>query len=217
MKLTSRKNRREGFTAVDLIIVLGTVALGVFLVSMFIPAKANNRSPQFVCINNLKQIGFGFSSWAGDHGEKYPMSVSTVDGGTSDFLGSEQVFRHFLVASNEMNNPRIFACPSDKRRTATTEFASFSNRNLSYFVSLDASVLDSRMVLSGDRNISTNNRFMSGILPLTTNLPIKWTRDIHVQCGNIGLTDGSAKRLTNAILMSAIDLNANRAARLAIP
>jgi hypothetical protein len=217
MKLILSKYRSRGFTALDLIIVLATLVLAALLLPALIPAKVTRRSPQFTCISNLKQIGLGFRLWAGDHGDKFPMSVSNADGGTSDFVGIDQVFHHLLAASNEMNYPRIFACPGDKRRKVATQFATFSNSNLSYFVGLDASELDSRMILSGDRNISTNGRLLSGILTFNTNVPINWTKDIHVRCGNIGLADGSAKHLTNAALMNAIDLTANRSTRLAIP
>src|SRR5262249_40352422 len=112
---------------------------------------------------------------------------------------------------------RVLTCPSDKRHKAATNFATLSNRNLSYFVGLDASVLDSRLVLSGDRNISTNNRLVSGILTLNTNVAAKWTKDIHLRCGNIGLSDGSAKHITNTTMTSTIDLSANKLARLAVP
>jgi len=73
------------------------------------------------------------------------------------------------------------------------------------------------MILSGDRNISTNGRMLSGILRLTSKPPINWTRDIHARFGNIGLADGSVEQSKGAPLLSQIDSSANMGVRVAIP
>jgi hypothetical protein len=145
------------------------------------------------------------------------MAVSNREGGTSEFLKSNEVFQLFLVISNEVNTPTILACPMDAVRKRTTDFAFFSNSNLSYFVGLDADECVPQSILSGDRNISTNGRLMSGVLTLTTNPPVKWTRDLHHQTGNVGLGDGSAQQVPDPALMRQITSVTNRSARVAIP
>ena len=57
------------------------------------------------CINNLKQVGLGLRMWAGDNDDKFPMQVSTNQGGTKEWVGSTNVFWHVLVLSNEMGSP----------------------------------------------------------------------------------------------------------------
>ena len=215
MNLIWSKDRSQGFTVLDLIIVLATVVLIVVLLPIF--ASRSPHPHRIRCINNLKQIGLGFRIWAGDHDGKLPMAVSTIEGGSAEFLSSNNVFCHFLATSNELPTPKILACPNDKGRMRVMAFTNFSNSNLSYFISLDAKDANPRMILSGDRNISTNGSMLSGILRLTRKPPINWTRDIHVRCGNIGLADGSAQQSKNAPLLSQINSSTNMGARVAIP
>jgi len=145
------------------------------------------------------------------------MSVSPFEGGTLGFSRSDDAFYHFLATSNEMNTPKVLVCPCDEGRKQATNFAAFSNRNLSYFAGFDASEFDPQMILSGDRNISTNGRLTSGVLRLTREPPINWTKDNHVHRGNIGLADGSAHQVSDAMLVSQINLSTNVSARVAIP
>jgi len=217
MNLIWSKDRSQGFTVLDLIIVLATVMLVVLLLPMF--AWHGDRVPaaRIHCVSNLKQVGLGFRMWSADHGEKFPMAISSAKGGSLEFLSAEEVFRHFTAASNEIHSPKVLACTSDLGRKQTTNFATLSNRNLSYFVGLDADEHDPQTILSGDRNISTNGSMVSGILPLTGKPAVSWTKEIHVHRGNIGLADGSVQQVSDAALMSQINSSTNLSARLAIP
>jgi prepilin-type processing-associated H-X9-DG protein len=85
------------------------------------------------------------------------------------------------------------------------------------FIDLDADEGKPSTLLSGDRNISTNGRLMSGILVLSTNTSVSWTTDIHNRTGNIGLADGSAQQMTDASLLRSIHESTNLPARLALP
>jgi len=96
MNLIWSKYRSQGFTVLDLIIVLATVALVVLLFPTFSFRSTHHRGRTH-CVSNLKQIGLGFRLWAGDHDEKFPMSVPNVDGGTAGFSSSDEVFRHFWL------------------------------------------------------------------------------------------------------------------------
>ena len=113
-----------------------------------------------------------------------------------EFLAAAEVFRHYVLISNEVNSPKVLTCPSDRSRQRTKSFATFSNSNLSYFVGLDAVETAPQMRLSGDRNITTNGRAFSGILTLTSDMPVSWTKEIHNRSGNIGLADGSVEQVS---------------------
>ena len=67
------------------------------------------------------------------------MAVPVGKGGSFEFRDTPDVFRHFLAASNELNQPKILACPEDKERTRAVDWTRFSNSNVSYFINLDAS------------------------------------------------------------------------------
>ncbi len=217
MDTISCKHRNTAFTIWDLLIVVVTLALLCLLLPMYPACGGKTARPRIGCASNLKQIGLGLRVWSEDHGEKFPMAVSKNTGGSLEFAESGQVFRHFLAISNELSSPGVLTCPSEKTRKRATNFAEFSNRNLSYFLGLDALEAQPQMLLSGDRNLSTNGRIMSGLLDLRNTTNIAWTDDIHRRCGNIGLGDGSAALATTSQLQQQASRTTNSPARIAIP
>ncbi|HEU5071116.1 MAG TPA: hypothetical protein VFV96_11990 [Verrucomicrobiae bacterium] len=174
----------------------------------------------------MKQIGLSFRLWSGDNGDKYPMQVSTNNGGTMECVRSGVVFPHFAVMSNELGTPRDLVCPNDSGRTSATNFAALRDANVSYFVVPEADEILPDMWLSGDRNISTNGlRSARGVLMLRTNLKLNWTAQIHTNQGNLCFADGSVQQLNNAglnrsatnALAAYYAATTNTAFRLAIP
>ena len=214
MKLLLSKHRVCGFTFIDLLIVLVTVALA--LVVLATPRRSTCRH-RTSCTSNLKKIGLAFMIWSHDHDDKSPRFVSTNQGGSLEYATSREVFRHLLSISNELVSPRVLVCPSDPGRKPGTEWDKFGNGNLSYFVGVDANETQPSTWLSGDRNITTNRRLMSGMLVLSSNSSVSWTTDIHKRAGNIGLADGSVQQMTDALLLGSIQQSSNLPTRLAIP
>jgi hypothetical protein len=151
----------------------------------------------------LKQCGLAFSIWEGDNDDKYPMDVPMASGGTKEFNTGADTFRHFLVMSNELSTPKILVCPADTR-TAAYNFSHLRNANVSYFVGLDASESDPQMLLDGDRNITGESAPENGILKLVPGQRVSWTSEMHVNQGNVGLSDGSVQQLSNSGLQNAL-------------
>jgi prepilin-type processing-associated H-X9-DG protein len=169
-------------------------------------------------VNNLKQIGVSFITWAGDHGDKFPMQVSVTNGGSMEFVGTSETFRHFQVMSNELGTPRILFCPVDTKRNFATNFMSdFKNSRISYFVGVDATQTNITMFLSGDRNITNGSAIIRGLLELTTNRPAGWTSELHSRAGNVGLADGSVQPVTIYGLQSLMWEPGAATNRLAMP
>ena len=134
-----------------------------------------------------------------------------------EYAGTAEVVLHFIALSNELCTPKILACASDSARTRSTNWCTLTNINLSYFVGLEADETKPQLILSGDRNITTSGRILSGILTLTTNSAIRWTADIHKHAGNIGLADGSAQQTTDASLQAQLKGSPISPVRLVIP
>src|SRR5262245_56718616 len=107
MKTT--RYRDQGWTLIELLAVAAVMLVPLLLLSILLPAfaKARSKSIRANCTNQSKQVGLAFRLWSADHNENYPMRVSVANGGTMEFVGTAQTFRHFQVMSNELNSPKI--------------------------------------------------------------------------------------------------------------
>jgi competence protein ComGC len=215
--------RKSGFTLIEILIVVATILLIVFVM---IPklVRAPTRSSRLGCTSNLKQIGLSFRMYSNDHDDLFPFAVPTASGGTREFTNSPQVFLHFQAMSNELTIPRVLVCPTDSKRQQALDFlhttnpSSFqSNSNLSYFAAFDAAESKPERLLSGDRNI-TGGVFTNGFLRLLkTNSSAGWTKELHNNAGNISLSDGSVSQTTAQQLQQQLRTNTLPTIRLAIP
>jgi prepilin-type processing-associated H-X9-DG protein len=211
----------RAFTRIDLAILIATVGM-IAVWAAYAPWRTWRRPHRcgIGCTSNLKQIGLGFRMWSNDHENRFPWETPAADGGTKEFAGIPIAALHFIVVSNELNSPKVLVCSSDNGRTRTTNW-SLQNSNLSYFAGLSADETKPNTILSGDRNISTNSKMLTGILTVQDAAALRWTKDIHKGAGNIGLADGSvaqlATRNVRKTLQNALDASTNTAVRLVIP
>ena len=132
MKLFHQPSRVAAFTLEEL---LAIIAVAFVLVALAVPAlaKAKAKSRNISCNCRLKQIGLSFRIFANDHGDAFPMTVSTNKGGSMEYVTASDVFSHFRAMSNELSTPKVLVCPADNRKAARS-FAVLSNTNISYFV-----------------------------------------------------------------------------------
>jgi type II secretory pathway pseudopilin PulG len=202
MNSISGRCSKQGFTLVMLFVVVAVLAI---LAAMLLPAlaSAKKKAQRINCINNLKQDGLAFRIWAGDQTDRFPMEVSTNKGGTKEFDTGADTFRHFQVMSNELSTPKILVCPADTR-TVANNFVRLKNQNVSYFVGLEANDTNPQRFLDGDRNITGESNPENGILKLVPGQRVTWTQAIHVNQGNVGLSDGSVQQYSNSRLRDAL-------------
>lgn len=220
MKTKLPASNTKALTLIEVIVVIAV--LGV-LISMIIPSMHHSHTPAYriKCVSNLKQIGLAFRLFASDHEGKFPMQVSTNDGGSLEFTGTGLVFEHFRALSNELTVPKIIICPSDDEQRITAEDfgdSLFANKNTSYFLGLEAEETAPNSILGGDRNLIVNGRYHHGIFPITTNTQAGWTTDsTHMGHGNVVFGDGSVGQFTTPDFQKHINEMGDATNRFSIP
>ena len=226
-----RTRSNHAYTLVDLIVCIGVLAL---ILAMFLPMMTRNtaRSARINCVNNLKQVGLSFRTFALDNNDKFPAQVPKKNGGTMELAESGSVYQHFLVMSNELSTPKILACPEDRdpRLVVANTFLSpsastyagnisFTNdNNTSYFVSIDAQDTSPSMILSGDKYLATNNvSLRHRPVELRTNSAISWLNAPHNGFGNVLLADGSVQQFSSTRLRTYLQTSSFETNRIAFP
>ena len=218
MKHLPQARSCSGFTLKELVVVIAVMVV-VTLLALPSFRSAKVKAQRVACFSHLLQIGLAHRLWSGDFGGTNclnPPQVSTNAGGALEPAVQGQVWRVFQLMSNELNTPKILACPTDTRRRAAS-FSVLSNTNLSYFISLDANENHPHSLLSGDRNLEVAGQPLpAGAVTLTTN-HVGWTDAQHQGCGNVGLADGSGRQLSNAGLRVYLVEEGLATNRLVIP
>jgi len=182
--------------------VVGIIVIALLLlvaVAVLALGRAKQKAARLSCVCNVKKIGLAFRIWANDNDNLYPMSADNPDDSLRIDALEGRGFRLFQTVSNELSVPKSVICPSDKRMAATN-WTSFANQNVSYFIGLDASDTQPNLLLSGDRNLARDGQLLSGVVAMGTNSPVAWTKEMHRQNGNIGLADGSVQQVTTELL-----------------
>ena len=218
--LSNNRSKAKGSTALEAIFVIGLI---LFLAACIVPALglAKTRAKRINCLSILKSTGLAARMWSNDHGQKYPWQVSVATNGTLELVHGLNVSPHFRSLSNELNTPKILACSSDVQRIKAALWSEFDDKHLSYFVGLDSNETRPQSILFGDRNITGGVRITNTIYRFTSNSVASFTKDLHNNCGNIALGDGSAEQVSRRTFSNQINAallsSGQPALRLAIP
>ena len=204
MKVTAT---HRAFSLIELLLVIAIIAiLGALLLPSVSRAYAKGKRTK--CMANLKQIGVAFHTFSHEHGDKFPMQVSTNSGGTLEYTSAASIdlanaFRSFQAISNELGHPKLLVCPADTRIAAET-FAALRNDNVSYFVTRSAEYGESDSIVAGDRNISGEWLSAGKILRIGTEPRPGWTHELHEDQGNLLFGDSRVELLNSTGLQRLV-------------
>ena len=120
MQDPERKHHRIGFTLVELLVVIGIIAL---LMSFLVPAlgKANAAAKRTYCLANLRNVYRAFYTYADANRGQVPLGYRIVSGNPSKqynsmlYSATTGKFVEFglLYKAGLMNSPAAFFCPSE--------------------------------------------------------------------------------------------------------
>ncbi len=186
----------RGFTLIELLVVMTIIIL---LAAFLLPAlgRAGAKGRQIHCLGNLKQIGAACHLFANDHGDRFPMQVSTNEGGALEFNQFAPdvaglftwTFRNFQALSNELVTPQLLVCRAD-HRSAASSFATLTDRQVSYFAGRHAEPRLPDSILAGDDNLTNTTAAPSTRTVAPAEISFGWTRARHDQRGNVLFADG---------------------------
>jgi prepilin-type processing-associated H-X9-DG protein len=225
MERLSARGAADAMTVVEVLVVIGVVAI---LLLLLLPANSHEptRAPITQCLNNQKQIGLALCLFADDNNGQFPPQVSITNGGSMEFIGSNSPALHFRTLSNYLGHSwSVLHCPADQSKQPLTNKSALTDRNLSYFISVDATPALTNAIHTGDRNLQVAGQPVApGLFTLTTNADLGWTRDMHklkrnlvwVGCGNLLFVDGHVQ-MFQANLPAAVQRQGLATNRLAVP
>jgi prepilin-type processing-associated H-X9-DG protein/prepilin-type N-terminal cleavage/methylation domain-containing protein len=195
----------RAFTLIEL---LCTIAMLALLMALMLPAieKGKAKAQLLRCVSNLRQTGLAFLYFAHAHEDRFPTQVSTNQGGSAEFLEAASSingefyfsYRHFVPLAADLQTPKILLCPADQR-PAATNFESFRNTNLSYFIGARPEAGKTDSVLAGDRNLTPS---YGSIAKVGGFLYLKWTEELHRYKGNVLFADGHVEQLKDVFSLS---------------
>ena len=125
--LSQRKVAKQGFTLVELLVVIGIVAL---LVSLLLPAlnKVRRSGEMLSCSSNLRQIALAFSLYEKDNRGLWPILLTsgptyrrTCEGYSLEVLLSKYLGKEIIpsfAASSQKVFGKVFICPASDVTTA---------------------------------------------------------------------------------------------------
>lgn len=114
--LCSRRGSKKAFTLVELLVVIGIIAI---LISLLLPTlgRAREAARRTACLSNLRQIHLAYTFYALENKDRVPLGYRRTKQFNSmvwSNTANKYVLFGLLYPRGLMNEPRVFFCPSEK-------------------------------------------------------------------------------------------------------
>jgi prepilin-type N-terminal cleavage/methylation domain-containing protein/prepilin-type processing-associated H-X9-DG protein len=109
---------REGFTLVELMVVMAIVAI---LAALAFPVSSRvvQASRASGCISNLRQLGAALHLYLGEHNQMMPNLVAARSSTAQAAAAIDNTLNAYVT------DPRVFACPADNKGLAASTGTSY--------------------------------------------------------------------------------------------
>lgn len=221
MKTVPGIRKVSGLTLIEVLVVIALIAILAAMISPSID-RSHPRAYQTMCISNQRQIAIALTIFHDDHAGRYPWQTSTNINGSFELVTNGLASAQYSTLAAYLGKyPQIYICPTDKARQPTTNYSALSNRNISYFLNLDA-VTNSPSILTGDRNLECNGKLITpGILIQRTNTILKWVAGFHgaqnKPYGIIAFVDGHVQSIPQNDLLRTLQNQPSPTNRFCFP
>ena len=171
MKIQPFRPGVVALTLPEILLIAAMTALLACLLLAAVQGRVRERSYRIQDTTNLKNIGLALRIFATDHNDQFPMRSHRKADGTLIVHQPDQIWRYWAsLLSNELSTPKLLVSPlpDAPARIRATTFAEAAtttgqipfntNRNLSYFLGLDADETRLQSLLAGGRWITNRAR-----------------------------------------------------------